>query len=589
MTTAIQTQVKAAPVPVLSTTHSNLLQRKCACGGTPGPSGECEECRKKRLTGAGGFQAKLAVSRPGDQWEQEADRMAESVVSGVWPDVKLSPRSEHAMNQSAAHQRNHPVATGEVPPSVHETIRAPGRPLDPPVRTFMEDRFAYDFSQVRIHDDQQAAESTSQVNALAYTVGRDVVFNTGQYAPGNFTGQRLLAHELAHVVQQTAGSAPSIVARQQAQPTPPGQEEAQRRAQWYPGFPGCGPWQRRRVDFQLIRARSHVRDAISALQEELTPSPSGIITIAGSALEGQFHTHRPEHIRTIISRMEGILSRLERGPSNIRCVTQAGCAQECSGSSTTDACASPSDPIRLCPAHFTNGDYQGTMNIIHEAGHQTGRGLAGGASHIYRHDARFVNLTTAQAMNNPDSYALFVRDLHYGGPLASARPAGAPPEAPHEREARAQREGRGWAPRDLGLDPGFTVPTIPGNIGWFDGRLTRVPAASRRIGNQLGGTLNFVPDVIGLERHRPYPPLAVSARIVLIRSSGRPARSVLLDVSDNATADAGAGVSVRTRFNRNYDFHFSPADRGTLQIEMRLQDFDTATTLVYSDTLLVQP
>jgi hypothetical protein len=441
-------------------THSNLLQRKCACGGTPGPSGECESCRKKRLAGTGSFQAKLAVSQSGDAWEQEADRMAESVISGNQTHTNLSPKHDRMLNRSAVHPGTHPG--DNVPSVVHETIHAAGRPLDPTVRTFMEDRFAYDFSQVRIHDDRQAAESAYQVNALAYTVGRDIVFNAGQYAPGNLTGQRLLAHELTHVVQQTAGNASPMLARQQAQTTPPGQEEAQRRAQWYPGFPGCGPWQRRRVDYQLTRARSHVSSAISSLQDELTPSPSGIITVAGSALEGQFHTHRPEHIRTIISRMEAIQSALERGPRNIRCVTQAECARECEGGGG-DACAGPSDPIRLCPGHFENGDYQGTMNIIHEAGHQSGRGLVGGTSHIYRHDARFVNLTAAQAMNNPDSYTLFVRDLHYGGSLASTRPAGSPPEAPHEREARAQSEGRVWSPNEIVIC--FEVPQIQA-MGW---------------------------------------------------------------------------------------------------------------------------
>jgi hypothetical protein len=336
-------------------------------------------------------------------------------------------------------------------------------------------------------------------------------------------------------------------------------------------------------------ARSHVQDAIADLGGELTPSPSGIITTVGSALEGQFHTHRPEHIRTIISRFGGIQSMLGRGPNNIRCVTQSVCASECGGTGSTDACASPSAPIRLCPGHFENGNYQGTLNIIHEAAHQSGRGMAGGASHFYRHDARFVNLTTAQAMNNPDSYALFVRDLHYGGPLASPRPAGSPPEAPHEREARAQREGQVWTPKDLGLDLSFDIPDVPAVVGWSDGRMRTVPAANRRVHDQIKGVFSFFPDAAGQERHRPYPPASVSARIVLTRSSGRPARSVLLDVADTAAADGGPGTTLRTSFNRNFDFHFSASDRGTLLIEMRLQDFDSATTIVYRDTLLVQP
>jgi len=66
----------------------------------------------------------------------------------------------------------------------------------------MEPRFGHDFSHVRVHADEQAAESARAVNALAYTVGRDIVFGRGRYAPGSTEGRRLLAHEMAHVVQQ---------------------------------------------------------------------------------------------------------------------------------------------------------------------------------------------------------------------------------------------------------------------------------------------------------------------------------------------------------------------------------------------------
>ncbi|MGB9632210.1 MAG: DUF4157 domain-containing protein [Chloroflexaceae bacterium] len=89
-----------------------------------------------------------------------------------------------------------------MPPIVHEVLRSPGQPLDAETRAFMEPRFGHDFSRVRVHTDARAAESARAVNALAYTVGRDVVFGAGQYAPGASAGRRLLAHELAHVVQQ---------------------------------------------------------------------------------------------------------------------------------------------------------------------------------------------------------------------------------------------------------------------------------------------------------------------------------------------------------------------------------------------------
>jgi hypothetical protein len=77
-----------------------------------------------------------------------------------------------------------------------------GQPLDTALRAFFEPRFGYAFDQVRVHTDSQAAESAKAVNALAFTVGRDVVFGAGQYAPDTTVGRRLLAHELAHVIQQ---------------------------------------------------------------------------------------------------------------------------------------------------------------------------------------------------------------------------------------------------------------------------------------------------------------------------------------------------------------------------------------------------
>ncbi len=95
-------------------------------------------------------------------------------------------------------------------PIVHEVLRSPGTPLDPATRTFMEPRFGHDFSRVRVHTDAKAAESSQAVDALAYTVGRDVVFREGRYAPGTTSGRKLLAHELAHVVQQAQSGATDV-------------------------------------------------------------------------------------------------------------------------------------------------------------------------------------------------------------------------------------------------------------------------------------------------------------------------------------------------------------------------------------------
>lgn len=87
------------------------------------------------------------------------------------------------------------------------------RPLDSSVRTALEPRFGYDFGQVRVHTTPQAADSAAALNARAYTVGSNIVFGAGAYAPGSSEGQRLIAHELAHVVQQSEGSVPASVGR----------------------------------------------------------------------------------------------------------------------------------------------------------------------------------------------------------------------------------------------------------------------------------------------------------------------------------------------------------------------------------------
>jgi hypothetical protein len=88
---------------------------------------------------------------------------------------------------------------------VHDVISSGGRPLDREVRTDMEDRLGADFSDVRVHDDGAAHESATSVNAHAYTVGSNVVFQRDKYDPSSSEGKLMLAHELTHVVQQRNG------------------------------------------------------------------------------------------------------------------------------------------------------------------------------------------------------------------------------------------------------------------------------------------------------------------------------------------------------------------------------------------------
>ena len=118
--------------------------------------------------------------------------------------VKATPTPTDAVLRSglSPSQTTERMGASPMPPSVSEVLRAPGQSLDAQTRAEMESRFGHDFSRVRVHTDEQADLSTRTVSARAFTVGCDVVFGEDQYAPHTESGRRLLAHELAHVVQQ---------------------------------------------------------------------------------------------------------------------------------------------------------------------------------------------------------------------------------------------------------------------------------------------------------------------------------------------------------------------------------------------------
>jgi Domain of unknown function (DUF4157) len=167
------------------------------------------------------IQSKLAVNAPGDIYEQEADRISEQVMQMSEQRFRLAclggggcPRYQTKQPGQADRPHTDHLGSGYmaqviVPPIIDEVVSSPGQPLDTVTRSFIEPRFGHDFSEVRVHTDGKAAESARAVNAQAYTVGSDVVFGTGRYAPGSAEGTRLLAHELTHVVQQV-WSGPSL-------------------------------------------------------------------------------------------------------------------------------------------------------------------------------------------------------------------------------------------------------------------------------------------------------------------------------------------------------------------------------------------
>jgi hypothetical protein len=219
-------------------------------------------------------QAKLAIGRIDDEFEQEADRVADAVMRTATPpaaddgpairsagpriqrkcaacgaagdepctcvqrkaeSAPLAAISDHA--PSALRTGGPPQHVGggadAAPASVDAALARPGQPLAPSLRHEMEQRFGYDLSKVRLHLDLAAAGSAADVNARAYTVGHDIVFAANEFAPATPAGKRLLAHELTHVVQQRAGP---MLQRQPAGPDDRGGPSAAS------GQAPCKPW-----------------------------------------------------------------------------------------------------------------------------------------------------------------------------------------------------------------------------------------------------------------------------------------------------------------------------------------------------------
>jgi outer membrane protein OmpA-like peptidoglycan-associated protein len=208
--------------PSITPLADSTVQRKsgCACGG------DCPSCSEDAL--AENIQTKLAVSTPGDHYEQEADRVADEVMrmsepgpAGVAIGQNFHPTLQRMRESGQDEQQAVPPFEERIPRAKAvsggptrvtseaqtqiDQLRGGGEPLSERARAFFEPRLGYDFSQVRIHSGGAAAESARTVNALAYTLGRDIVLGAGQASYETPGGMRLLAHELTHVVQQGGG------------------------------------------------------------------------------------------------------------------------------------------------------------------------------------------------------------------------------------------------------------------------------------------------------------------------------------------------------------------------------------------------
>jgi outer membrane protein OmpA-like peptidoglycan-associated protein len=189
----------------------------CACGGT------CPRCAARAAPApAPPIRRKSIVGAAGDACEREADAVADQVMRAALPgpvrpaapairrscaacgDGERGERGEHGAAPAAA------AADSALRAAAHG-----GAPMAAAQRAFFEPRFGADFGQVRIHAGSDAHAAAAGIGARAYTVGRDIVFGRGEDAPGA-AGQRLLAHELTHIVQ--SGGLGATIRRQPKEP-----------------------------------------------------------------------------------------------------------------------------------------------------------------------------------------------------------------------------------------------------------------------------------------------------------------------------------------------------------------------------------
>ena len=199
-------------------TWLRLVTTTPATAGTAGPiQRKCGACEAKEKAAPG-------VSSPGDASEREADAAADRVMRMATPEA-LGAGPVHLQRKCAGceEEQKNQIQTrragpgdggkGMDPGTAARVAERGGAPLSREARAFFEPRFGRDFSQVRVHTDGGAAEGARAVQARAYTMGRDIVFGTGQYAPDTEDGKRLLAHELSHVVQQGGGAGERSIQR----------------------------------------------------------------------------------------------------------------------------------------------------------------------------------------------------------------------------------------------------------------------------------------------------------------------------------------------------------------------------------------
>jgi hypothetical protein len=269
---------------------------------------------------------------------------------------------------------------------VDDVIRSSGKPLEPVFRQDMEQRFGYDFSKVRIHSDVPASQSARKLDALAYTVGSNIVLGEGQLTLGTSTGRRLLAHELTHVVQQTGGSRKSGSAISRVQRLVRTGSVICPAAATGIANPHTGS-----ADRSASTLLDNAITRITSAQASRIGSPAAADVVAvGDALHTVFHMDptddatwtapAPEtRLPVILRRLQAAKDYIDSVVFTVNCIPNGGAGYTIPGCANstcaagTEAFSCPANPVELvlCPDFWALGISQRGRVWMHEVMHIT--------------------------------------------------------------------------------------------------------------------------------------------------------------------------------------------------------------------------
>jgi hypothetical protein len=233
--------------------------------------------RKGPFFQAAVIQSKLKVNKPGDQFEQEAEKVSKDVVTlsknDNLPQIHMKEEGEELERKEESAKT--PVISQELESHISK-LDSGGRPMNKKEKTFYEPKFGRDFSKVRIHENDSSAE---KIHAKAYTTNNHIVFNQGEYSGESINGKKLMAHELTHVVQQGNKSAVSRTElasiQRQDEPSPGTESLSQEERDWL----------YTRLTLRMNLAYTKFVDACNAHQRQIRDLAAQNVDIANLVLD----------------------------------------------------------------------------------------------------------------------------------------------------------------------------------------------------------------------------------------------------------------------------------------------------------------